>query len=253
MSLFQLLASEKKKEVMKDLRQAGSTFSLRLVVFSPATILSLILLLALSIRLLGINFGLPYVFFPDEAMLVNHAMAFGTGDLNPHSFIYPSLYMYVLFLIYGMTYAGGWLLGAFGSTDDFIRLFFTDATIFYLPGRLIAAFSGVASVGLVYKLGRRAYSPAVGLIAAAILAFSVLHVNYSHFVKTHVPAGLLVIVTIWLAWSIYEGKDSWRRYCLAGATAGLAASTVYHAGFALISVFVAHWLHSQKTNHVRPI
>jgi hypothetical protein len=249
MSLFQLPASEKKKEVMKDLRQAGSTFSLRLVVLSPATILSLILLLALSIRLLGINFGLPYVFYPDEAMLVNHAMAFGTGDLNPHSFIYPSLYMYVLFLIYGMIYVGGWLLGVFGSTDDFIRLFFTDVTIFYLPGRLIAAFSGVASVWMVYKLGRRVYSPQAGLIAAAILSFSVLHVNYSHFVKTHVPAGLLVIVTVWLAWSVYKGQNSWRRYCLAGMTAGLAASTVYHAGFVLISIFVSHLLHSKTTNY----
>jgi hypothetical protein len=249
--LFQQLASEKKKEVMKDLRQAGSTFSLRSVVFSPATILSLILLVALSVRLLGITYGFPYVFFPDEAMLVNHAMAFGTGDLNPHSFIYPSLYMYVLFIIYGLIYVGGWLVGVFGSTDDFIRLFFTDATIFYLPGRLIAAFSGVASVWMVYKLGRRAYSRQAGLIAAAILSFSVLHVNYSHFVKTHVPAGLLVIVTIWLAWSIYEGQKSWRRYCAAGAVAGLAASTIYHAGFVLISIFVAHWLHSKNRRQAR--
>ena len=205
-------------------------------------IVFLVLLLALSVRLLGITYGLPHVFFPDEAVLVNHAMAFGTGDLNPHSFIYPSLYMYVLFSIYGITYVGGRLSGVFGSTDDFIRLFFTDATVFYLPGRLIAALSGVASVWMVYNLGRRAYNSQVGLIAAAILAFSVLHVNYSHFVKTHVPAGLLVIITVGLAWTIYDGRNSWRRYCLAGATAGLAASTVYHAGFVLIAVFTAHWL-----------
>ena len=90
---------------------------------NPTTfILLLILLLALSVRLLGINYGLPYVLYPDEAVIVNHAMAFGTGDLNPHYFIYPSLYMYVLFIVYGMTYIGGRLLGAFGSTDDFIRL-----------------------------------------------------------------------------------------------------------------------------------
>jgi 4-amino-4-deoxy-L-arabinose transferase-like glycosyltransferase len=208
--------------------------------------LSLILLLALSVRLLGINYGFPYVLYPDEAVIVNHAMAFGTGDLNPHSFFYPSLYMYLLFIFYGITYVGGGLLGVFGSTDDFIRLFFTDATIFYLPGRLIAAFSGVASVWMVYKLGRRAYNAQAGLISAAILAFSVLHVSYSHYVKTHVPAGFLVIVTVWLAWSIYQGQNSWRRYCLAGATAGLAASTVYHAGFTLIAVVVAHWLCSRK-------
>src|SRR5262249_49500802 len=64
-------------------------------------ILIVILALALIIRLVGIQFGLPYVYFTDEALLVNHAVAFGTGDLNPHFFGYPSLYMYVLFVIYG--------------------------------------------------------------------------------------------------------------------------------------------------------
>src|SRR5262245_34634697 len=217
----------------------------------PSIIIATILLSALWVRLLGINYGLPYVFYPDEAVLVNHAMGFGTGDLNPHYFVYPSLYMYVLFFIYGLTYITGSLLGVFGSIDDLIYLFFTDVTLFYLPGRLIAAFSGVASVWMVYKLGRRAYNLKVGLIAAAILAFSVLHVSYSHYVKTHVPAGLLVIITIWLAWSIYQGQNNWRRYLLAGTTAGLAASTVYHAGFALIAVFTAYLLYSRQQSDFR--
>jgi len=237
-------------KVPKNPQEPGPGFSMPSFAFSPAIILSLILLLAVSVRLLGINYGLPYVFFPDEAVLVNHAMGFGTGDLNPHYFIYPSLYMYILYVVYGITYLGGRLFGVFGSIDDFIYLFFTDATAFYLPGRLIAAFSGVASVWMVYKLGRRAYNVHVGLIAAAILSVSVLHVSFSHFVKTHVPAGLLVIVTVWLAWSIYEGQNSWRRYCLAGAIAGLAASTVYHAGFVLISIVVAHSLYSRQRSDV---
>jgi 4-amino-4-deoxy-L-arabinose transferase-like glycosyltransferase len=209
-------------------------------------ILSVILILAMSVRLLGINYGLPYVFYPDEALIVNHAMAFGTGDLNPHFFGYPSLYMYLLFVVYGITYATGRLLGFFGSPNDFIHLFFTDVTIFYLPGRLIAAFSGVATVWMVYKLGRRAYNLQVGLISAAMLSFSVLHVTFSHSIKTHVPAGLLVIIALYFAWSIYDGQNSWRRYLLAGATAGLAGSTIYHAGFVLVSIGVAHLLHSKK-------
>ena len=218
-------------------------------------ILAVILVLALAIRLLGINFGFPYVYYPDEALLVNAAMGFGTGDLNPHFFLYPSLYMYVLFLIYGLSYALGWLTGVYTSTNDFVRLFFNDVTLFYLPGRLIAALSGVMSVGMVYLLGRSAYDIRVGLIAGAFLAFSVSHVEYSHYVKTHVPAGLLVIVALGLAWSIYIGKDNWRRYLLAGVVAGLGASTVYLAGFVLVSVIVAHVLRwrdaSKNTSEVR--
>jgi hypothetical protein len=209
-------------------------------------IILLILFFALSVRLLGINYGMPYVFNADEAMIVNHAMAFGTGDLNPHDFIYPSLYMYVMFFVYGLTYSTGRLIGVFASTNDFVHLFFTDLTLFYVPGRLIAAFSGVASVWLVYKLGRRAYNFPVGLVSAAMLCFSVVHVEFSHFVRIHVPAGLWAIITLSLAWSIYQGQSSWRRYLLAGATAGLAASTFYNAGFSLISVVVAHLLSISK-------
>lgn len=205
-------------------------------------LLFILLSAALALRLLGINFGLPYVFYPDEAVIVNHAVAFGTGDLNPHYFNYPSLYMYVMFVIYGFTYMVGWLTGIFASSADFARLFFNDVTLFYLPGRLISALCGVASVAMVYLLGRRAYNVRVGLISASFLAFSVLHVQYSHFVKTHVPAGLLVIIGLYMAVSIYNGKDTLRRYIFCGVIAGLAASTIYHAGFVLVSMAVAYML-----------
>jgi hypothetical protein len=66
-------------------------------------------------------------------------------------------------------------------------------------------------------------------------------------VKAHVPGGLLVLVTLALAYSIYRGRDDWRRYLLAGVTAGLAASTIYHAGFVIVSVVVAHALRWRET------
>lgn len=216
-----------------------------------ATIIGfLILAWATSVRLLGIKFGLPYVLYPDEALIVNHAMAFGTGDLNPHYFVYPSLYMYLLFGVYGATYVAGWLFGAFSAPADFIRLFFTDTTIFYLPGRLIAALAGVLTVAIIYKLGRRAYRLEVGLVAAALLSVSVLHVSYSHFVKTHVPAGLLATMVLWFAWSVYQ-SGTWRSYIWAGVAAGLAASTVYHAGLAIVCVIVAHLLRPAQNGKVR--
>ena len=209
---------------------------------ASSVILVAVLALASLVRLIGIRFGLPYVFYPDESLIVNHAMAFGTGDLNPHFFIYPSLLMYVNFFVFGVIYVVGLVTGAFAGADDFIRLFFTNATPFYLPGRLMSALSGIVSVWLVYKLGARIYTRRVGLVASAVLTFAVLHVEFSHYVKTHVPAGLLVVIALWLAWRIVEGKDTLRNYVLAGAASGLAASTIYHAGFVLVSVILAHVL-----------
>ena len=211
--------------------------------------LVVILFLALAIRLAAINFGMPYVYYTDEARIVNHAVAFGTGDLNPHAFDHPSLYMYVSFFFYGLSFVFGWVLGIFESTADYAQLFFRDPTLFYLISRLISALSGVGSVVVVYLVGRRVFNVKVGLISAAFLTVAVFHVEFSHYVKTHVPAGFLVIVGLWLAWRIYEGADRWRDYVFAGLVAGLAASTIYHAGSVLVSVGVAHiirWYESLK-------
>ena len=85
----------------------------------------------------------------------------------------------------------------------------------------------------------------MGLVSAAMLCFSVMHVSFSHYIRIHVPAGLLVIITLSLAWSIYQGRNSWRRYILAGATAGLAASKFHNADL-LISVMAAYLLSLTK-------
>jgi 4-amino-4-deoxy-L-arabinose transferase-like glycosyltransferase len=48
-------------------------------------------------------------------------------------------------------------------------------------GRALTALFDVGTVLLVYLLGRRLYSPAVGLLAAALLAVTVLHIQQAHF------------------------------------------------------------------------
>jgi len=194
---------------------------------------------ALVVRLWGISYGMPYVLDPDEAVLVNHAMAFGTGDLNPHYFIWPSLFMYLLFGIYGFTYAIGRILGWFSGTTDFVRLFFSDARPFYVPGRYISALSGTATVFVVFRMARKVHSIAAGLIAALFLSFAVQHVAFSHILKTHVLAGLFIVLSVDQAINILK-DNSIKRYVLAGVFAGISASIVYHAGFVLISLFVAH-------------
>ena len=51
-------------------------------------LLLFIIILALIVRLWGITFGLPGVDHGDETEVVNHAVRFGSGDLNPHRFQY---------------------------------------------------------------------------------------------------------------------------------------------------------------------
>jgi hypothetical protein len=81
----------------------------------------LILSVSLVVRLWGIGFGLPNTeALPDESFIVNIAIEFGTGDFNPHNFIYGTLYMYSLFILFGVYFVVGLTVGKYQSLQDFI-------------------------------------------------------------------------------------------------------------------------------------
>jgi hypothetical protein len=86
-----------------DVKQTNDTSSKWQVVL-------LICALAFVLRIWGISFGLPGVDHGDESEVVNHAVRFGSGDLNPHRFQYGSLVQYILFALYGLYYVIGYLL-----------------------------------------------------------------------------------------------------------------------------------------------
>ena len=114
-----------------------------------------IVALALFVRVWGISFGLPGLDHGDETEVVNHAVRFGSGDLNPHRFQYGSLVQYVLFFFYGLYYAIGRVLGHFSSIHQFAVHFVEDPTVFYLIARFLSAFLGAVTVYLTYLLGKR--------------------------------------------------------------------------------------------------
>ena len=62
---------------------------------------------ALAIRLVGINWGLPYLSHPDEPVNygVFHAMVHDR-TLNPHFFNYPSLFFDIQAFVHGITGSG---------------------------------------------------------------------------------------------------------------------------------------------------
>ena len=115
--------------------------------------LAAIILSAIGLRFWGIGFGLPNVNCrPDESILVHKALSIASGDLNPHFFNYPSFQFYLLALLYGLYFAGGWVVGAFAEVAQFELGYFTDPSAFYAIGRSATAVLGVVSVGIVYRL-----------------------------------------------------------------------------------------------------
>lgn len=198
-----------------------------------------IAILGLSLRTIGLSYGLPDHFHWDEPTIMNRVIRMGSGDLNPHFFYYPTLLMYALLMANGALYAVGHILHVYQSSSDFAVSYLTDSTASYVVGRALVSTLGTATVLLAYMVGRRFLSPAAGLIGAALLAVSPVHIGNSHFATNDVPMTFFVVLSYLFLWQVYT--RGWTRdYVLAGAVIGLGVSTKYLPVVLLISLALAH-------------
>ncbi len=191
----------------------------------------LIAAVALGFRLIGLRYGLPAVYNPDEVAIMSRALAFAKGDPNPHNFLYPTFYFYVLFVWEGLTALVAVASRSVASFAAFQREFFIDPTRVFVAGRLLTALLGTATVLATCLLAARVASRRAGVAAALLLAVAPLHVLNSHYVKHDVPV-TLVIVAAYLAYeALWRGSGS---LVLAATLTGVAFSTHYYAIFLAI-------------------
>ncbi|MBD3366640.1 MAG: hypothetical protein GF405_00530 [Candidatus Eisenbacteria bacterium] len=185
-----------------------------------------IMAIAVVLRFWNIDWGLPHPYHPDEGSILVHSLGFGTGDLNPHWFRWPSLLMYVVFALYGFYYVIGRVFGFLGAPVDLVTQFFTDVTPFWLIGRAVSAVAGVVTVGLTWRFGRKAFGPFAGISAALLLAVVYLHVRDSHYATPDVFTTFLVTASMLSALAAaHSGRGG--MLVLSGLFAGLAASAKY--------------------------
>ncbi len=201
-----------------------------------------IVALAAFVRFWGITHFLPDVYYPDEQHFVNRALAFGSGDLNPHWFHKPALYMYMLFFEYGAYYVIGRIFEWFASVDEFARHYFTDPSVFFIIGRTTTALIGVATVCLTYLIGKRYGRERVGLIAALFIAVTYGHVVSSHFIKADIPATFFPALSFLFLLKISQTGRT-RDYLLSGVFAGLGTATKYYSITLLPPLYFAHLLY----------
>lgn len=201
-------------------------------------VLTLILLGALILRLIGLQYGLPAVYNPDEVAIMARALSFAKGTLNPHNFLYPTLYFYGLFAWVGTYLAFVWLTGGVSSVAALQELYFTDPTRIYTAGRLLTAACGTATTLALYRLGHRLFDVRVGMAAAAFLAVAPLAVRDAHYVKHDVPATLAVLIAFIAIVRIWPGGNpqppARHEVLVAAAACGIAFSTHYYCIFLAI-------------------
>lgn len=192
-----------------------------------------------ALRLLGVFHDLPFSYFGDELHLTKRAMAMGTGDLNPHWFHKPALVMYLLLGLYALFYGAGRLAGAFGSPEEFGAFYLADPGPFLLLGRLMVAACGVATVYVVWRIGRQVFrgDAAAGWGAAAAAVLPAMVASSQH-IKEDVPTGFLIALAVSLYLAAAARGGDW-RFLAGAALAGGAAVGAKYYGIVLVPAFVA--------------
>ncbi|MBI4395393.1 MAG: glycosyltransferase family 39 protein [Candidatus Omnitrophica bacterium] len=207
--------------------------------------LGLILTIAFLLRVWGVGFGLPELYHADEPVIVNHALAYGTGDLNPHFFKIPPLISYLLFFVYGVVYLIGRGIGVFNELSDFGHFFIGDPTFFYLIGRILfGIFIGTLTVYFFYRLIAKHFSKRDAFLSSLLLAANFLHVRDSHYLYVDIPLLCLLVLSFIPILNILDRKSR-NDYFLFGVLFGAAVAVKYNGIFVFIPFVTAHFARSK--------
>jgi YYY domain-containing protein len=202
--------------------------------------LAIILLMAVALRLYGINWDQGGLFHPDERAFLSQVydLQFPEGDqwaditdpelspLNPGSFNWGSLPHYALKSVQYVVAPYKWM-----SLHD-LRF----------AGRALSAFSDIATIFFVFLIGRAVFSTRVGLLAALLSAFAVQQIQLSHFFAVDTFMTTFIVATIY--YSIRVAEHGRRRdSVLAGVMFGFAVATKFSViplGLALVLAHVIY-------------
>ena len=222
-----------------------------------------IILIALILRILGINqnLGLYYV---DEIGYVSflrspelfasslipgflRSLELFAGYLQPVSpagIILPSaihpqffylisgIFLLPLKIIYHLSYVQLITIPGYGASE-------IESTIFYSV-RLLSAISGVATIYLIYHLGKREYSLWTGILAALFLTFSANHIFFSHLATHYVFAGFMATLSVY-SYTRIAKKPNTLNYILAALATGFSIGTYYILALLLIPFIFTHF------------
>ena len=130
------------------------------------------------------------------------------SPLNPHWFPLGSIIIYMLLIV----------------KVGFSPIATMDLQDLALAGRTLSALADTGSIALVFLLGRRLYGSRVGLLAAALMALAVVHIQQSHFYRPETFIVLLTLASFLFMLRVAERRRL-RDSLLLGLFVGLAFAT----------------------------
>jgi hypothetical protein len=205
--------------------------------------LLLIIVLAVLLRLVGIQHDFPYIFHPDEPTIVRSALGIRFA-INPGHFDWPHLYVYINYFIFmGFAFLRDnlVLLGLKDFIAGLAPIVWNDKLIFYLISRILTGIIGGLTVLPIYLTTKRLFGKGPALISALLFAFAPMHIRNSHRALPDAPMLFLMSWGVYFTARIISDLDP-SSYGKAGLLIGLSASTKYNGILAAIGVPLAHLL-----------
>jgi len=222
-------------------------------------VLLLILVVALGLRLNGINWDQGFAFHPDERDIymrsgcmydlltdtpgaqdcgyvrgepdaepglpgIGILLDIDRSPLNPHWFPLGSILIYLMVFFRSIA-------------ELFTDLNSLDMRYF---GRPLSALADVGSVAMVFILGRKFYGTGVGLLAAGLTALSVIHIQNSHFFRPETFSVFFTLASFWAMWRMLERKRL-RDSAILGLMLGLAIAPKVSILPILAPMFLIYW------------
>jgi len=106
-----------------------------------------------------------------------------------------------------------------------IRWFGTDLTAMRTPSLIL----GLGAVALTWAVGRRLCSPAIGIVAAGLVALHPLQIFSSNEMRMYPLLTVLSLMSTWLVWRAVNAPDDRWRWGAYGVGVALLGYTSYYA------------------------
>jgi len=198
----------------------------------------LLALTGLGLRLYAIDWGLPFVYDPDEPDFVQRAFAMlQSGNLDPGWFGHPgSTAIYSFLAAFGA-------LEIVGSSDlaAAAAAFREDPSPWFLAARVVIVLFATGTLVLAWQFARRIAGGAGAMLATGLLAASMLHTQLSIIARSDMVMTFFVLLAMLAVLSVAT-VGRWRDYLAAGFCLGLAIATKYPAAVFSLVIIGAHLL-----------
>ncbi|HEX7592753.1 MAG TPA: glycosyltransferase family 39 protein, partial [Anaerolineae bacterium] len=201
--------------------------------------LAAILLVAAAFRFFGLDWDRGYLFHPDERKILLvasdiHLPASIPEFLSPDSPLNPKFFAYGSFPIYLLK-----ALSVFSpAAADAVPWRDTNLVGLALLGRALSGVFDLGTIALTFLLARRLFSASVGLVAAACIAVTVLHIQLSHFYAVDTLLAFFVVATIFFA-ARFADTGTRGDALMMAITFGLAMATKISAAPLVVPMAVA--------------